>query len=116
MAFNQLLGLRVTEFAHDRAEVRFAWKADLVGNPVQQILHGGVIASVLDVVGGIMAVSSALVRLDTLDHAQLPQNLANEYHRYAHRLSATRPRRRVYRHRASDPLRQQSLCMQNGTA
>ncbi len=75
MPFNQLLGLRVTEFASDRAEVRFAWKADLVGNPVQQILHGGVIASVLDVVGGIMAVSSALVRLDTLDPAQLATKL-----------------------------------------
>lgn len=75
MPFNQLLGLRVTEFARDRAEVRFAWKADLVGNPVQQILHGGVIASVLDVVGGIMAVSSALVRLDTLDPAQLATKL-----------------------------------------
>lgn len=75
MPFNQLLGLRVTAFASDRAEVRFAWKADLVGNPVQQILHGGVIASVLDVVGGIMAVSSALVRLDTLEQAQLAAKL-----------------------------------------
>ena len=41
MPFNQLLGLRVTEFASERAEVRFQWKAELVGNPVQQILHGG---------------------------------------------------------------------------
>lgn len=75
MPFNQLLGLRVTEFASERAEVRFQWKAELVGNPVQQILHGGVIASVLDVVGGIMAVSSALVRLDTLEPAQLAAKL-----------------------------------------
>ncbi len=75
MPFNQLLGLRVTEFASERAEVRFQWKQELVGNPVQQILHGGVIASVLDVVGGIMAVSSALVRLDTLEQAQLAAKL-----------------------------------------
>ena len=75
MPFNQLLGLRVTEFASERAEVRFQWKAELVGNPVQQILHGGVIASVLDVVGGIMAVSSALVRLDSLEPAQLAAKL-----------------------------------------
>ncbi len=75
MPFNQLLGLRVTEFGSERAEVRFQWKAELVGNPVQQILHGGVIASVLDVVGGIMAVSSALVRLDTLEPAQLAAKL-----------------------------------------
>ncbi len=75
MQFNQLLGLRVTEFASERAEVRFQWKQELVGNPVQQILHGGVIASVLDVVGGIMAVSSALVRLDTLEPSQLAAKL-----------------------------------------
>ncbi len=75
MPFNQLLGLRVTEFASERAEVRFQWKQELVGNPVQQILHGGVIASVLDVVGGIMAVSSALVRLDTLEPSQLAAKL-----------------------------------------
>ena len=75
MPFNQLLGLRVTAFSAERAEVRFQWKSELVGNPVQQILHGGVIASVLDVVGGIMAVSSALVRLDTTDQSQLAAKL-----------------------------------------
>ncbi|ALZ75718.1 thioesterase family protein [Rheinheimera sp. F8] len=75
MPFNQLLGLRVTGFSAERAEVRFQWKTELVGNPVQQILHGGVIASVLDVVGGIMAVSSALVRLDTTDQSQLAAKL-----------------------------------------
>lgn len=75
MPFNQLLGLRVTEFSAERAEVRFAWNAQLVGNPVQQILHGGVIASVLDVVGGIMAVSSALLKLDSTDAALLATKL-----------------------------------------
>jgi uncharacterized protein (TIGR00369 family) len=75
MPFNQLLGLRVTDFSAERAEVRFAWNAQLVGNPVQQILHGGVIASVLDVVGGIMAVSSALLKLDSTDAALLATKL-----------------------------------------
>lgn len=75
MPFNQLLGLRVTDFSAERAEVRFAWNAQLVGNPVQQILHGGVIASVLDVVGGIMAVSSALLKLDSTDAALLAAKL-----------------------------------------
>lgn len=75
MPFNQLLGLRVTDFSADRAEVRFSWNSQLVGNPVQQILHGGVIASVLDVVGGIMAVSSALLKLDSTDAALLAAKL-----------------------------------------
>lgn len=68
MPFNRLLGLKVTGFSADQAEVRFAFKPELVGNPVQQILHGGVIASVLDTVGGIMAISSALRRLEQVEH------------------------------------------------
>lgn len=68
MPFNRLLGLKVTGFSAEQAEVRFAFKPELVGNPVQQILHGGVIASVLDTVGGIMAISSALRRLEQVEH------------------------------------------------
>lgn len=75
MPFNQLLGLKVTGFDESRAEVRFAFKSELVGNPVQQILHGGVIASVLDVVGGLMAVSSALSRLGDVPAAELQEKL-----------------------------------------
>lgn len=75
MPFNQLLGLRVTAFAAEQAEVRFAFNPQLIGNPVQQILHGGVIASVLDVVGGLMAVSSALGRLDSTEPAVLAAKL-----------------------------------------
>ena len=75
MPFNQLLGLKVTGFDESRAEVRFAFKPELVGNPVQQILHGGVIASVLDVVGGLMAVSSALSRLGDVPAAELQEKL-----------------------------------------
>ena len=71
MPFNRLLGLKVTGFSAEQAEVRFAFKAELVGNPVQQILHGGVIASVLDTVGGIMAISSALKRLGQVEHEVL---------------------------------------------
>lgn len=71
MPFNRLLGLKVTGFSAEQAEVRFAFKPELVGNPVQKILHGGVIASVLDTVGGIMAISSALRRLEQVEHEVL---------------------------------------------
>jgi len=75
MPFNQLLGLKVTRFDEHLAEVRFAFSPSLIGNPVQQILHGGVIASVLDVVGGLMAVSSALSRLGDIPTAELQEKL-----------------------------------------
>ncbi|HEX5793165.1 MAG TPA: thioesterase family protein, partial [Rheinheimera sp.] len=75
MPFNRLLGLTVTRFAEDGVEVCFDWSEQLIGNPLQKILHGGVIASVLDVAGGIMAVSSALGRLTDVEPAQLVERL-----------------------------------------
>jgi uncharacterized protein (TIGR00369 family) len=73
MPFNRLLGLRVSRFADDEVEVRFPWAEQLVGNPIQQILHGGVIATVLDVAGGMMAVASALGRFNEIEQAELVQ-------------------------------------------
>ncbi|SNY60754.1 uncharacterized domain 1-containing protein [Arsukibacterium tuosuense] len=73
MPFNRLLGLQVSRFADDEVEVRFPWATQLVGNPIQQILHGGVIATVLDVAGGMMAVASALGRFSDKDQSELVQ-------------------------------------------
>ena len=73
MPFNRLLGLQVSRFADDEVEVRFPWAEQLVGNPIQQILHGGVIATVLDVAGGMMAVASALGRFSDIDQSELVQ-------------------------------------------
>ena len=73
MPFNRLLGLQVSRFADDEVEVRFPWAEQLVGNPIQQILHGGVIATVLDVAGGMMAVASALGLFSEIEQAELVQ-------------------------------------------
>lgn len=55
MPFNRILGLDVLSLHHEQAECRFAMRPDLVGNYVRNILHGGVISSVLDVTGGLVA-------------------------------------------------------------
>jgi uncharacterized protein (TIGR00369 family) len=73
MPFNRLLGLQVSRFAEDQVEVHFPWAEQLVGNPIQQILHGGVIATVLDVAGGMMAVASALERFSNIEQSELVQ-------------------------------------------
>lgn len=55
--FNRVLGLTV-ELDHqrpDQARLRFAMRDELIGNPLQRILHGGVISSALDVTGGLVA-------------------------------------------------------------
>jgi uncharacterized protein (TIGR00369 family) len=55
MPFNRILGLDVLSLHHEQAECRFAMRPELVGNYVRNMLHGGVISSVLDVTGGLVA-------------------------------------------------------------
>lgn len=55
MPFNRILGIDVLSLHHDRPELRFDMRPDLVGNFTRNILHGGVISSVLDVTGGLVA-------------------------------------------------------------
>lgn len=50
--FNRVLGLRVASFDLRAPAVRFDMRAELIGNPARQILHGGVISAVLDVAAG----------------------------------------------------------------
>ncbi len=59
MPFNQLLGIRfITESDNIRLEI--PWNDKLTGNPMQKILHGGVTASLLDTIGGLTAIISAV--------------------------------------------------------
>jgi uncharacterized protein (TIGR00369 family) len=53
ITFNQILGLRVETLALPTPRVRFDMRPELVGHYVYGRLHGGVIAAVLDAMGGI---------------------------------------------------------------
>ncbi|MCS6742284.1 thioesterase family protein, partial [Acinetobacter baumannii] len=59
MPFNQLIGLELIRFEQDYAEIQFRYQDKLVGNIAQRILHGGMIASVLDVSAGLVCVGNA---------------------------------------------------------
>jgi len=76
MPFNQALGLELMRLDADYAEISFSNKSMLVGNQAQQILHGGVIASVLDVAAGMVCVSNALTRQESISEADLRQRLS----------------------------------------
>lgn len=80
--FNQLIGLELKEVSPERCEIGFGMKPELIGNFYQGILHGGVIATTLDSIGGTMAaigllekepyksdeeMSARLSRLGTID-------------------------------------------------
>lgn len=57
--FNQALGIELDEVSTSRVVMHLPMRPDLVGNFVHGILHGGVIASLLDVAGGAMAMLGA---------------------------------------------------------
>ena len=58
--FNQLLGLRLDHLDAKQVIMSFHMRDELVGNFLYGILHGGVIASVLDMAGGMAVMSSVL--------------------------------------------------------
>ncbi len=64
MPFNMLLGIRVTELSLQRAVIEINSREELYGNFIQKILHGGVISSVIDLSGGIIAQAHALSKMN----------------------------------------------------
>lgn len=52
--FVKVIGLELTDVSNEEVRGRFDMKPELVGNTWKQILHGGVIATALDTVGGAM--------------------------------------------------------------
>jgi uncharacterized protein (TIGR00369 family) len=58
--FNRMLGLELTELNPDFITLAFAMKEELIGNFLQNTLHGGVISSVLDMAGGMAVMAHAV--------------------------------------------------------
>jgi uncharacterized protein (TIGR00369 family) len=50
--FNRVLGVEVASMDPAKPQLRFSMRPDLIGNSRRGILHGGVIAAVLDVTAG----------------------------------------------------------------
>ena len=63
MPFNMLLGINVTELSLERAVITINSREELYGNFIHKILHGGVISSVIDLSGGIIAQAHALSKM-----------------------------------------------------
>ena len=53
--FNKLIGMKIETLDLDKIGIRIEMLPDLVGNFTRGNLHGGVISSVLDVTGGMVA-------------------------------------------------------------
>ncbi len=75
MPFNDLLGMRITNYTTDSIELRINMDDKLIGNPIRKILHGGVTASLLDVAGGMLVAAAAIPYMETKSTANFHKNL-----------------------------------------
>lgn len=76
MPFNRLLHIRITSLTSTEIEIKIDMREDLVGNFVREILHGGVISSVLDVAGGLVASVELLKHLEGMEVEELGKRMA----------------------------------------
>ncbi len=74
--FNRFVGMRFEELTTERCVMGVDMRTELVGNPMKGILHGGVIATVLDAVGGAVASVGLLKQLPPMSMSDLSQRFA----------------------------------------
>lgn len=74
--FQRWLGLQVTEVDEGRMCIALPWKEDLVSNPNPPTVHGGILASVIDLLGLYSVLTTGSISIATVD-------LRVDYHRPA---------------------------------
>ena len=71
LPFNRVLGITVTAVNSDGGTMAFPMRDELIGNVFHRTLHGGVISTVLDAVGGLTASASLAARAVGLPEADV---------------------------------------------
>lgn len=74
--FNQVLGLTVASLDFERPTVRLGMREELIGNFIRGSLHGGVISSTLDFMGGLVAFLGVLKTLEGQPAAEMAARFA----------------------------------------
>ncbi len=60
MPFNRFLGLEVVALDTESVSVKVKMKEGLIGNFIRGMIHGGVISSLVDIVGGLLAAAQVI--------------------------------------------------------
>lgn len=76
MPFHRLLNLRIDSLTPTDIRVRIDMREELIGNFIRRILHGGVISSVLDLTGGLIAFAEMLKHLEPVLPDEVAKRLA----------------------------------------
>jgi uncharacterized protein (TIGR00369 family) len=67
--FNVYLGIEITELVEGQVRMRLPFRPEFVGDPSRPALHGGVLSTLLDAVGGAAVWSTVALqdRVSTID-------------------------------------------------
>lgn len=67
--FNQWMGVRVTGFGEHELTVRMPFRPEMTGDPFRPAMHGGVVAALLDALGGAVLIPHLTMsdRVSTID-------------------------------------------------
>ncbi len=76
MPFDRLLGIQVESLTSDNTRIRIDMREELIGNFIRSILHGGVISSVLDLTGGLIASVELVKHMQGLEVSEIKKRLA----------------------------------------
>jgi uncharacterized protein (TIGR00369 family) len=110
---NQALGLEVVELDDARARFRLPWQEKLVGNPKTEVLHGGVITSMMDACCGAavfmaldapMPIATLDLRIDYLRPATPRQEVFASAHCYKVTRNVAFVRSIAYQATEDDPI------------
>lgn len=74
--FNKWLGLRIVEVGHGELHATSVWRDEMMGAPERKLIHGGVLASLVDAAGDYAVATM-------LGHASPTVDLRTDYHRVA---------------------------------
>jgi uncharacterized protein (TIGR00369 family) len=76
MPFDRLLGIGIDTLTPTNIVVRIDMREELIGNFLRGILHGGVISSVLDLTGGLIASVELLKHLQGGEPEEIARRLS----------------------------------------
>ena len=74
--FNKLIGMKIDNLDLDNIKIRFEMRLELVGNFMRGKLHGGVISTVLDVIGGMLAWTGIMKKMEGSNFEEITERFA----------------------------------------
>lgn len=74
--FNKFIGLKIDSVDVNKVNVRIDMKEELIGNYQRNILHGGVISTVIDLTGGIIVQAGILKQMKNNSLKEIAERLA----------------------------------------